>query len=45
VKFDSSDFKMVLIVVLAVLIVGGLLWVGDEYDVPVLKDLHEAFGG
>lgn len=44
-KFDSSDFKMVLIVVLAVLIVGGLLWVGDEYDVPVLKDLHEAFGG
>ncbi|WP_020398996.1 hypothetical protein [Kordiimonas gwangyangensis] len=44
-KFTKNDTKTLIIVILAVLIVGGLLWVGDEYDVPVLKDLHEAFGG
>ena len=44
-KFTKNDTKTLVIVIVAMLIVGALLWVGDEYDVPLLKELHEAFGG
>lgn len=44
-KFAKTDTKTFVIVVLAFLFVLALLWAGDEYDIPVLKQLHEAVGG
>ncbi len=41
----NKDLKLFLIVMGAVLAVLALLYVGDEYDVPILKQLHDAVGG
>ncbi len=42
-KFTKTDMKTLLIVIVAIIIAGTMLYYGD--DVPVLEQAHEGFGG
>jgi len=45
VKFTKNDFKLFMIVTVAVIAVLLLAYAGDKYDIPVLKQAHEGAGG
>lgn len=36
-KFTKTDFKSLVVIMVAVVAIGLLLYAGDEYDIPVLK--------
>lgn len=44
-KFTKSDFKTLMIVIVAVILALIIIYAGEKYDVPGLTHAHEGAGG